>query len=267
MRDQDEKGVIWIGSIKGVYFLNANKVVSLTNSYHLPDAPTTSIISDGAGSILISTYDFGIIRYKRTTGAPVVSRITKENGLNNERVLFNFLDDKRKLWLGTPQGIDCIDWNIYLQQNKIRIYHYDKSNGYLGVESNAACEDTSGFTWFGTVNGAIRFNPEAGHLQATVPVVNLNNIQLFLTNVNWRKNKFETNYQTGLPKDLVLPYFNNHLSFVYSGIYLTAPEEVQYRYKMENFDEEWSPVTKINIANYSNLPTGEYTFKVQAFFS
>ncbi len=261
---QDEKGVIWIGTIKEIYFLNDDKAFSLTAGYNLPQAPVTSIISDGAGSILISTYDFGIIRYKRTSGSPVISRITKENGLNNERVLFNFMDNQKKLWLGTPQGIDCIDWNVYLQQGKFQIYHYDKSNGYLGVESNAACEDTAGFIWFGTVNGAIRFNPRAGHLQSSVPVVSLNNIQLFLENVNWRKNKIQTSYQTGLPKDLVLPYFNNHLSFIYSGVFLTAPDEVQYHYMLEGFDDDWSPATRINIANYSNLPPGEYTFKVQA---
>ena len=260
----DETGVIWIGTIKGIYFLEGNKAVSVTRSYKLPQAPVTSIISDGLGSILISTYDFGIIRYNRSSKKTVVTRITKANGLNNERVLFNFLDSKMKLWIGTPQGIDCIEWNAFVQQGKIHLYHYDKSNGYLGVESNAACEDTSGYIWFGTVNGAIRFNPEAGHLETTVPVVSLNNIQLFLENVNWRKKQIKTSYQTGLPKDLVLPYNSNHLSFVFSGVYLTAPEEVQYRYKMENFDNEWSPATKINIANYSNLPPGEYTFKVEA---
>ncbi len=261
---QDEKDVIWIGTIKEIYFLNGNKAISLTSHYNLPNAPVTSIISDGEGSILISTYDFGIVQYKRTNGTPKVLRITKENGLNNERVLFNFLDKQNKLWLGTPQGIDCVDWPTYLNENKIHIYHYDKSNGYLGVESNAACQDTAGFCWFGTVNGAIRFNPDAGHLEGTVPVVTLNNIQLFLSNVNWRKKQIPTSYQTGLPKDLVLPYNKNHLSFIYSGIFHTAPDEVQYRYMLEGFEEEWSPATKINIANYSNIPPGEFTFKVQA---
>lgn len=261
---EDNQGVVWVGTMKGLFYLDNNRAISFDDAHRLPKAPITSIISDRSGNLLISTYDFGVIRYNPGNQANPVTLINRTAGLSNEKILFNFIDKNNRLWLGTSEGIDNIDWQFYLQTGKIKTIHYDKSNGYLGVESNAACEDAVGNLWFGTVNGVIRYNPEAGALPVTLPLVAINNIQLFLDNVNWKKYKINVNLHTGLPIDLVLPYNSNHLSFICNGIYLTAPEEVRYRYMLEGFEDKWSPVSKLALASYSNIPPGSYIFKVQA---
>ncbi len=261
---EDESGVMWIGTLKGAYYLHDDKVVSINEQFKLPAAPVTSIFSDTTKEVLISTYDLGVIIYTEFGFSGRIKMLNKKSGLSNERVNFCFLDSRKKLWLGTPDGLDCIDWQIYKKEGKVVLNHFDKGNGYLGVESNSACEDTSGFLWFGTVNGTIMHNPEAAIVRPTLPAVFISKIQLFYEDVDWRKNKLKINRMTGLPENLILAYNNNHLSFIFSGIYLTAPDEVQYRFMLEGFDEDWSPVTKLNFANYSNLPAGEYIFKVQA---
>ncbi|MBL0341933.1 MAG: PAS domain S-box protein [Bacteroidetes bacterium] len=91
-----------------------------------------------------------------------------------------------------------------------------------------------------------------------------NRIQLFLENIDWRNKQIPINQKSGLPENLVLAYDNNHLSFTFSGIYLTAPEEVRYQFILEGFDENWSPPTAQSIANYSNLSPGTYQFKVKS---
>jgi PAS domain S-box-containing protein len=263
---EDKKGRMWIGTLKGVYYMNGNLPVSLNRRFKLADAPVTSIISDDNGDVMISTYDFGIIiySYSASTSEGVVKVLNKKAGLNNERMNFCFLDSRKKLWMGGPEGLDCMDWDLYKRDQTVSLLHYDKGNGYLGVESNAASEDGDGNVWFGTINGVIRFSPDAAVVRSTLPSVFISKIQLFYEDVDWRKNKIHINRVTGLPEDLTLAYNNNHLSFIFSGIYLTAPDEVQYRFMLEGFDEDWSPVTKLNFANYSNLPAGEYIFKVQA---
>lgn len=261
---QDVEGRIWVGTLKGLFYLDNNRAVSFEETYRLPKAPITSIINDQQGNLLASTYDFGVIRYRHSHQAEPVTIINRKSGLNNEKILFNYLDRHNRLWLGTSEGLDNFDWNAYLQDGKIRNTHYDKSNGFLGVESNAACEDGRGNIWFATVNGAIRYNPEAGDLPAVLPLVSISNLQLFLENVDWKSKKVKVNANTGLPVDLVLPYNNNHLSFVVSGMYLTAPDEVRFRYMLEGFEEVWSPPTRNSTAGYSNIPPGAYIFKVQA---
>jgi PAS domain S-box-containing protein len=260
---EDQQGKIWIGTQKGIYFMEGNRAYSFDEAYKLPKAPITSIIKDNFGNILISTYDYGVIRYNPRLQANPVTLINKKSGLSNERLLFNYLDKHNNLWLGTSEGVDCINWEKYLESGKIITVHYDKSNGYLGVESNAAAEDTAGNIWFATVNGVIRFNPVAGEIKPILPLVSIANIQLFLENVDWKKNKIEIDKHTGLPINMVLPYNNNHLSFICNGIYLTAPEELQYRYMLEGFEDQWSPSSKLNIASYSNISPGSYVFKVQ----
>ncbi len=261
---EDVQGKVWVGTLKGLFYLDNNRAISFEETYHLPKAPITSLINDRQGNLLISTYDFGVILYKTGNQAEPVKILNKKAGLNSEKILFNYLDRQNHLWLGTSEGLDNIDWEHYLQEGKIINVHYDKSNGYLGVESNAACEDKSGNLWFATVNGVIRYSPDAGGLPVTLPLVSISNIQLFLENVNWKKNKIRVHPNTGLPIDLVLPYNSNHLSFIVSGIYLTAPDEVRFRYMLEGFEDSWSPPTKNGTASYSNIPPGSYIFKVQA---
>lgn len=261
---EDAKGVVWVGTMKGLFYLDNGKAISFDEAHRLPKALITSIIDDKRGNLLISTYDYGLIRYRPGNQAAPVTLINKNSGLNNEKILFNYIDKQNRLWLGTSDGIDYVDWNNYLEEGKVKTIHYDKSNGFVGVESNAACEDINGNIWFATVNGAIRYKPEAGELPVTLPLVSISNIQLFLENVDWKKNKTKVDENTGLPLDLVLPHNSNHLSFISSAIYLTAPDEVRYRYMLEGFEENWSPPTRNGTASYSNIPPGSYIFKVQA---
>ncbi|MBP7167072.1 MAG: PAS domain-containing protein [Bacteroidia bacterium] len=261
---EDAQGVVWVGTMKGLFYLDNGKAISFDDAHRLPKALITSIIDDKRGNLLISTYDYGLIRYRPGNQAAPVTLINKNSGLNNEKILFNYIDKQNRLWLGTSDGIDYVDWNNYLEEGKVKTIHYDKSNGFVGVESNAACEDIYGNIWFATVNGAIRYKPEAGELPVTLPLVSISNIQLFLENVDWKKNKTKVDDNTGLPIDLVLPHNSNHLSFISSAIYLTAPDEVRYRYMLEGFEENWSPPTRNGTASYSNIPPGSYIFKVQA---
>ncbi len=261
---EDQQGKIWVGTLKGCFYLDGKRAVSFDEANHLAKAPITSIIQDRYGNILISTYDFGVIRYNPRLQAQPVTLINRKSGLPNDRLLFNYIDSHDNLWLGTPEGVDCIHWAEFLRSGQLELAHYDKSTGFLGVECNAGVEDTKGHLWFATVNGAICYNPSAGELMRAKPLVSLSGIQLFLEDIDWHKNRTKTDPATGLPIDLVLPYNSNHLSFVCNGIYLTAPDEVQYRYMLEGFDEQWSPATKLNISSYSNIPPGSYVFKVQA---
>lgn len=261
---EDRTNVIWAGTLNGVYYLNGDTAISFNDLYNVPKAPITSIIQDDESNMIISTYDLGIIKYAREDKIKPVTIINRGNGLITDRLLFSFLDKEKKLWVGTPEGIDCINWAYYLNEHKLFINHFDKSNGYYGVETNAACDDRDGNVWFGSVNGAIKHNIKSGIGRQSVPLVGITNIQLFLENVDWKKKNFNLHVKTGLPENPVLPYDNNYLSFFFSGIYLTQPDEVQYRFMLEGFEYNWSPPTKQMIANYSNIPPGKYTFKVKA---
>ncbi len=67
-----------------------------------------------------------------------------------------------------------------------------------------------------------------------------------------------------VPQNLVLPYSKNDLDLEFVGVETSRPSLVTYQYKLEGFDETWSPVTNKSLASYGNLPEGDYTFMVKA---
>ena len=61
-----------------------------------------------------------------------------------------------------------------------------------------------------------------------------------------------------------LPPGTERLEFRYTGLSLTAPEKVQFKYKLEGLETEWIEAGARRIANYSHLQPGPYRFCVQA---
>ncbi|MBK8340705.1 MAG: histidine kinase [Flavobacteriales bacterium] len=89
-------------------------------------------------------------------------------------------------------------------------------------------------------------------------------LRSFLRPSRWEGQSDGVDTITGLPTGLSLPHQRNHLTFDYTGISLGAPEQVRYRYRLLDWDEDWLPATNVRFATYSNLPHGHYTFQVMA---
>ena len=57
---------------------------------------------------------------------------------------------------------------------------------------------------------------------------------------------------------------HNHFQFDYAGLSFTAPQKVRYRFMLEGFDHQWTEAGARRSAYYTNIPPGNYTFRVQA---
>ena len=55
-----------------------------------------------------------------------------------------------------------------------------------------------------------------------------------------------------------------HFEFDYAGLSFVAPQKVRYRYMLEGFDRGWTEAGPRRTAYYTNIPAGQYTFRVQA---
>jgi len=52
--------------------------------------------------------------------------------------------------------------------------------------------------------------------------------------------------------------------FHYTGLSFIAPEKVRFKYKLEGFDKDWADAGTRREAAYTNIPPGNYTFRVTA---
>ena len=63
---------------------------------------------------------------------------------------------------------------------------------------------------------------------------------------------------------LWLPRHVRDVSIDFTALSFVAPEKIRFRYILEGQDPEWKEVVNDRRAHYSNLPPGQYRFRVQA---
>ncbi len=60
----------------------------------------------------------------------------------------------------------------------------------------------------------------------------------------------------------VLPHARRNLRFDFAALFFEGERGIQYRWKLEGYDQEWSPWTPETMVNYTNLAAGTYSLKV-----
>lgn len=67
-----------------------------------------------------------------------------------------------------------------------------------------------------------------------------------------------------LENDSGLEYENNSLSFSYGTLFFEEPDRNTFSYILEGYDRDWSAWTSVTFKEYTNLPEGDYTFRVRS---
>jgi signal transduction histidine kinase len=67
-----------------------------------------------------------------------------------------------------------------------------------------------------------------------------------------------------LKKSITLPPRTHRVEINYSGLSLTDPRKVTFRYRLLGFDPQWSQASTRRFSTYTNLPPGDYHFEVMA---
>ncbi|MEW6469261.1 MAG: two-component regulator propeller domain-containing protein [Bacteroidota bacterium] len=266
----DSKKNIWFGTRSGLirYTPSGSRpAISDFEYVHLNEKIDKSVIfsvlEDDQGFIWLGTYGAGVVRLNPTNNSFI--NLTQADGLSSNAVLSMVLDGKY-LWIGTISGINRFDLELYNTQFKKQFRHFGKADGFSGIEvnQNAVMKDSKGNIWFGTGSGAVKYDHRYDRENKIEPQTMVSGIRLFFQSPDWLQFCDSLDGFTWLPLRLELPYNQNHLTFDYIGINLTAPEKVRYQFMLEGLDKDWSPVTTEIYASYPSIPPGEYTFLVKA---
>ncbi len=207
-------------------------------------------------------------------GDGVVARISPDGDIRSFRlggrlggaaVYMAEVDSRNQLWIGSNRGLARIDLEAY-REGTTPVYHfYGTAEGFTPLEVNSSTffEEPSGALWFGTIDGAVRYDPEADVATSTKPLLSVTKVYLDYGQTSWQPYA-ETVTSAGIPTALRLPHNKNHLTFEFAGVSFDDARAVRYQFLLDGFDTDWSPATTERRATYANLPPGEYTFWVRA---
>lgn len=262
---KDSKEGIWFATNGGLYKYSGkeNQFLSFTEKDGLPSNGLLSIAEDTDGNIWCAGFN-GISKVDIQN--KICKNISIKEGLTSNSVYILSADKKGNLFVGNNIGIDKIDIAEYNRSGKVIVKHYGKDEGFSGIEcnTNASTQDKDGGIWFGTIKGAIRYDASLDMQNNVEPLTHIININMFFEKADWTPYSDSLNEKTALPENLELPFNKNHLTFNCLALSLTIPEKTMYSFKLEGFDQLWSPPSHQTSTTYSYLPPGDYTFLVKA---
>ncbi len=262
----DKKGQLWYGTENnGIGIIANNKVIpqSFNSRNGLPSNAVRCMTADQNGLLWIGTAGNGIASIALYQGDYKINAYDYNNGLTSSNIYLLTTDASNHLYAGSETGLDCITLNAMGEPENVK--HYGKGEGFTGIETcqNAVFNDANGSIWFGTINGLTRYIAADNFKNKNEPITSITDIRLFYEPIaKTAYKKFAGNWNQ--IQSLVLPYYQNHLTFDFQSINFSNPEAVDFQWKLEGFDADWSPVSKQHTVTYSNLPYGDYKFLVKA---
>lgn len=152
------------------------------------------------------------------------------------------VDSYGRMWMGTSLGL-CV-------QEAGGMHIFGSSNGLIGTDiRHLLVDEEEELLWIGTTQGL-----SALPLRSDLPPVPK---RLRLISVT------ELGDHQSLPVDgFALPHDRNSLEIVFSAIYLSGPNEVEYQYRLAGRDSVWKS-TSGNRVQLLSLSPGDYRFQVR----
>ncbi|MBD1398183.1 hypothetical protein H9Q13_13500 [Pontibacter sp. JH31] len=261
---RDTNGRTWLGAENGIFRYKNGNVVPAPELSGANFKEVLTIAEDKKGTLYFGGFNYGILAFHDSWKALKV--YNSQSGLPNEGIKSLYVDRSNFLWVGTSRSVLKMRLDELHRLGRISFRSYANQDGFRGMEvSNKGITQTpDGTVWFATSKGLTMYLPDMDRRNRVYPYAVLTSIMLFLKPTDWEALGHKVDSTNGLPINLKLPHTQNHLTFDFHGISLTAPDRVKYRYRLKGHDDNWSAVTDQSFATYASLGPGNYTFQLLA---
>jgi ligand-binding sensor domain-containing protein/two-component sensor histidine kinase len=252
---------IWIGTESTLYRmdLDSREMVAIDVSSNHLSSKTKPVIWSMAespnGDLWFGTIYHGLFFWQKEHLA--IGDSTKIERMLDDSTSFHTIyaiqvDSLENAWFSSNQGLAKIDHSTRDVTFYSRHYGLQNSEYDFGVSH----KDSLGRLYFGGSNGYIRFDPSTLNIAAPSPKIRLTNIAL-------SQAQAISPHALEQLQALQLTHKDYFVVFTFSVMDFLDPEKNQYRYMLENFDPDWIDNGTRNTATYTNLPAGDYVFRVQ----
>jgi signal transduction histidine kinase len=250
---RDSNGNLWIATLAGLSRLKAGKITNFTTANGLSSDVVTALLPRAHGALVVGTQDHG---WDWWDG----SKFVELNSLALSRISVHaILDDMgNHLWFATAHGIarcdatataECTHWIEFGPADGLR------SRETATNSHPSAWRSRDGHLWFATPRGLVEIDP------AHFPV---NDVPPPVVMERFAVDDVDALRAARTEAALKVKAGHNHFQFEYAGLSFVTPQKVRYRYMLDGFDHGWTDAGARRIAYYTNIPPGQYTFRVQA---
>ena len=266
-------GELWIGSQgQGLGRLVDGKLQTFRRADGLPRDFVLSLYQDEDGTLWIGTLDQGLCRYRNGR----FDTITTAQGLPNNIIGHIEDDGLGFLWFSSQRGLfrvsktalnACADGSLATLPALV----YGKAEGLASLAGSSGFtpsgfKSPDGKMWFPTASGIAVVNPKAVSRNTVPPSVWIEEIAVDNkpAEIQTRATPLQRSTTGGLATRFVeLKPGRRQLDVTFTGISFTSPERVQFRYRLEGLDADWTESSARKVT-YSFLPPAEYSFRVIA---
>ena len=248
----DPAGGIWVGFTNGKLARYRNgklEIVPLTGAI---DSRVQGLFVDRDSSAWASTLK-GLFRWKDGS----LKALTGKNGLPCDEIYAAVRDDQKTLWLYSQCGIIALadsELDRWWRQpdSVVRFRLLDVLDGAQPSPSTfqpAVAKSPDGRLWFANDTLLQVVDPHHLNENRITPPVHIEQI------VADRKNY--------APQEkLRLPPRTRDIEIDYTALSFVVPQKVRFRYKLDGRDADWQDPGTRRQAFYSDLPPGQYRFRV-----
>ncbi len=276
---EDHRGALWVGTRGGGLF----RLAAAGDGFRVAHFSTRArdgrrslgsnfincLFEDRSGNLWIGTED-GLDRRDGQTGT--FTSLDESNGLPDNVIQGILQDGRGLLWLSTTKGIAQLDPAAGGQPDHAGRFfrHFGREDGLQGdvFNANAGVRTPRGLLLFGGINGLNACLPAAVGRNPHPPPVALTRLSVFNQPVPVGKNgagREILRQSVSETPAVTLTHAENSVSLQFAALHFASPGRNAYAYRLEGFDRDWTYVrAPANVAHYTNLDPGTYTFRVRA---
>jgi len=196
--------------------------------------------------------------------------IDTKKGLANNYIESMKEDDNGAVWVASANNITKIE--IEKEENKEYAFSLVNFDAQDGLQSGKFFEQSSlkaknGDLYFGGYNGFNTFNPNKINYNQSKKKPAFTAFKLFNSlideNTEYKGHKI-IEKPINNTQVIKLNYNENFITLEFSGLNYVNPLRTYYRYKLENYDQDWYEIQTngLGIASYTGLPSGKYKLMV-----
>ncbi|WP_455587125.1 hybrid sensor histidine kinase/response regulator transcription factor [Bacteroides sp.] len=258
---QDANGRIWIGTFGqglSVYTANMQPIGYFRENNGFCANSINHIFKDSRNRIWVATGD-GLVCFA-ANGTLEYQVYGRNEGIYNSYIRAITEDSEGNIWFSTNAGISCFvnESKYFLNYN-----YFDKTP--MGNFTNASVtRDKNGIIYFGSINGARYFDPQAVLSKREISPVIITEMKIYEGQSD-RKDNNVMNFYGQENKEVHLTYKQNTFNMAFSVQDYSQANLVDYTYRLKGLDDSWYKVDE-NSVMFRNIPPGYYEFEVKARF-